>query len=52
MTDEGGVMNYEFSDPEDWVVEENQQDLKERTKTYALRIIRLYGRCLGPLKHK
>ena len=47
MTDEGGVMNYEFSDPEDWVVEENQQDLKERTKTYALRIIRLYGALPG-----
>ena len=43
MKDEGGGMNYEVSDPGDWVVEEKGRDLRERTKEYALRIIRLYG---------
>ena len=50
MKDECIGMSCEFSEPGDWMVEEDQQDLKERTKAYALRIIRLYGACPGPLK--
>ena len=47
MKDECIGMDYEFPDPENSVVEENQQDLKERTKAYALRIILLYGALPG-----
>ena len=47
MKDECIGMSCEFSEPGDWMVEEDQQDLKERTKAYALRIIRLYGALPG-----
>ena len=35
-------MTYEIEDQEPWALEEGGHDLRERTKAYALRIIRLY----------
>ena len=36
-------MNYEVTEEEPWLVEEDQRDLRERTKEFALRIIRMYS---------
>ncbi|NBB80369.1 MAG: four helix bundle protein [Verrucomicrobia bacterium] len=36
-------MKYEVKESEDWLVEEDRQDLRNRTKCFALRVIQLYG---------
>ena len=36
-------MKYEVLEQKPWMVEEGGQDLRERTKIYALRVIRLYS---------
>ncbi|MCH8473636.1 MAG: four helix bundle protein [Opitutales bacterium] len=36
-------MSYEVVDEIPWMVEEGQQDLRGRTKDFALRVIRLFG---------
>ncbi len=36
-------MNYEVTEEEPWLVEEGQRDLRDRTKTFALRIIRMFS---------
>jgi len=36
-------MSYEVVDEMPWMVEEAQQDLRGRTKDFALRVIRLFG---------
>ena len=36
-------MNYEVAEEEPWLVEEGQRDLRERTKEFALRIIRMFS---------
>jgi len=45
--------NYEMTEEEVWAVEEERRDLQERTKSFALRVVKMYdGTSILPLDRK